>query len=102
MSHEGVWITGSLGNVRLMAGLNDLEGHLPPKLLYDSIYPYPTVAGNLNTYPQLELPCSRDVLQLGKLTIFLSLSVMRNVLHLDYFWISIHAAPFLLWRIMWV
>lgn len=27
--------------------------------------------------------------------IFLSLSVMRNVLHSDCFWISIHVAPFL-------
>lgn len=85
-----------------MVRLNDLEGHLQPKSLYGSIHPYPTVAGNLNTYPQLELPCSRDVLHLGKLIIFLSLSVMRNVLHLDYFWISIHVAPFLPCRVTWV
>lgn len=36
--HLGMWLSGGLGHVRLMVGLNDLKGSFQPKQYHDSSY----------------------------------------------------------------
>jgi len=40
MQSLGTWFSGEIDSVRLMVGLNDLDGLLQPKRFYDSVLNY--------------------------------------------------------------
>ena len=61
---------------------------------------YPSVTGILGTHSQTKtagetMQDSCPTFRYSNLTFALLLSVMRNVLHLAYFWIILHISPFL-------